>query len=118
MLNLKLFTNRVYAGASVLAFIFGAAIYDSTFVIPLFAQTIQSYTPTRSGLLLMQAGLILALVFPIAARPTDKTPATLTAASASSCPGTMPQRRTCEQNTSYATPRESGKNRSTALLPI
>ena len=75
MLNLKLFTNRVYAGASVVAFIFGAGIYGSTFLIPLFVQTIQGYTPTRSGLLLMPAGLILALVFPIAGRLTDKTPA-------------------------------------------
>jgi phosphonate transport system permease protein len=63
MLNLKLFTNRVYVGASLVAFIFGAGIYGSTFLIPLFAQTIQGYTPTRSGLLLMPAGLILALVF-------------------------------------------------------
>jgi EmrB/QacA subfamily drug resistance transporter len=75
MLNLKLFTNRVYAGASAVAFIFGAGIFGSTFLIPLFVQTIQSYTPTRSGLLLMPAGLILAIVFPIAGRLTDKTPA-------------------------------------------
>jgi len=75
MLNLKLFTNRVYTGASVVAFIFGAGIFGSTFLIPLFVQTIQGYTPTRSGLLLMPAGLILALVFPIAGRLTDRTPA-------------------------------------------
>jgi EmrB/QacA subfamily drug resistance transporter len=75
MLNLKLFTNRIYAGASVVAFIFGAGIYGSTYLVPLFVQTIQGYTPTRSGLLLMPAGLILAIVFPIAGRMTDKTPA-------------------------------------------
>jgi len=75
ILNLKLFTNRIYAGASVVAFIFGAGIFGSTFLIPLFVQTIQGYTPTRSGLLLMPAGLILAIVFPIAGRLTDKTPA-------------------------------------------
>src|SRR3546814_13039134 len=75
MLNLKLFTSRAYAGASVVAFIFGAGIYGSTFLIPLFAQTIQGYTPTRSGLLLMPAGLILARVFPIAGRLPDKAPA-------------------------------------------
>ena len=75
MLNLKLFMNRVYAGASVVAFIFGAGIYGSTFLIPLFVQAIQGYTPTRSGLLLMPAGLILAIVFPIAGRLTDRTPA-------------------------------------------
>ncbi|MEJ7930498.1 DHA2 family efflux MFS transporter permease subunit [Ramlibacter sp. AN1015] len=78
MLNLKLFTNRIFAGASIVAFIFGAGIFGSTFLIPLFAQTIQGYTATRSGLLLMPAGLILAVVFPIAGRLTDKTPAYVT----------------------------------------
>lgn len=75
MLNLKLFKNRAYTGASILAFIFGAGNYGSTYLIPLFAQTIQGYTPTRSGLLLMPAGLVLAMVFPIAGRLTDQTPA-------------------------------------------
>ena len=75
MLNLKLFANPVFAAASVVAFIFGAGIYGSTYLVPLFVQTIQGYTPTRSGLLLMPAGLILALVFPIAGRLTDRTPA-------------------------------------------
>ncbi len=75
MLNLKLFKNRAYTGASIVAFIFGAGIYGSTYLIPLFAQTIQGYTPTRSGLLLMPAGLVLAMVFPIAGRLTDQTPA-------------------------------------------
>ena len=72
---IPLFMNRVYGGASVVAFIFGAGIFGSTFLIPLFVQTIQGYTPTRSGLLLMPAGLILAIVFPIAGRLTDRTPA-------------------------------------------
>lgn len=75
MLNLKLFANRTFAGASIVAFIFGAGIYGSTYLVPLFVQTIQGYTPTRSGLLLMPAGLILALVFPIAGRLSDKAPA-------------------------------------------
>jgi EmrB/QacA subfamily drug resistance transporter len=75
MLNLTLFRNRVYASASIVAFIFGAGIYGSTYLVPLFVQTIQGYTPTRSGLLLMPAGLVLAVVFPIAGRLTDRTPA-------------------------------------------
>jgi EmrB/QacA subfamily drug resistance transporter len=78
MLNLKLFTNRAYAGAAVVAFISGAGIFGSTFLIPLFVQTIQGYTPTRAGMLLMPAGLILVFVFPIAGRLTDKAPAYVT----------------------------------------
>lgn len=75
MLNLRLFTNRVYAGASVVAFIFGAGIYGSTYLIPLFVQTIQGYTATRAGLVLMPAGLMLGVIFPLAGRLTDRLPA-------------------------------------------
>lgn len=78
MLNLKLFANPVFASASVVAFIFGAGLFGSTFLIPLFVQAVQGYTPTRSGLLLMPAGLMLGLVFPLAGRLTDRTPAYLT----------------------------------------
>lgn len=53
MLNLKLLKLRTFAGAAVVAFIFGAGIYGSTYLMPLFVQTIQGYTPTRSGLLLL-----------------------------------------------------------------
>lgn len=75
MLNLRLFSIRVFAGAAIVAFIFGAGIYGSTYLIPLFVQTIQGYTPTRSGLLLMPAGFVLGLVFPLAGRLTDRLPA-------------------------------------------
>jgi EmrB/QacA subfamily drug resistance transporter len=78
MLSFRLFSVRVYAGAAFVAFIFGAGIYGSTYLVPLFVQTIQGYTPTRSGMLLMPAGLILGLIFPIAGRLTDRTPAYLT----------------------------------------
>jgi EmrB/QacA subfamily drug resistance transporter len=74
MLNLKLFSVRVFAAASIVAFIFGAGIYGSTYLVPLFVQTVQGYTPTRSGLLLMPGGLVLGVVFPLAGRLTDRTP--------------------------------------------
>lgn len=74
MLNLTLFKHRAYTGAAFVGFIYGAGIYGSTYLVPLFVQTIQGYTPTRAGLLLMPAGLILALVFPLAGRITDRVP--------------------------------------------
>ncbi|MGD9521742.1 MAG: MFS transporter, partial [Tepidiphilus sp.] len=68
---------RRYSAASLVAFLYGAGLYGSTYLIPLFLQTVQGYTPTRSGLLLMPAGLVLGLVFPIAGRLTDRLPAYL-----------------------------------------
>ena len=74
MLNLQLFANRTFAAASLVAFVFGAGIYGSTYLVPLFVQTIQGYSATRSGLLLMPAGLVLAFVFPVAGRVSDRLP--------------------------------------------
>ena len=81
MLSLKLYGNRVFTGASVVTFIFGAGIYGSTYLVPLFVQTVQGYSPTQAGLILMPAGLVLAMVFPIAGRLTDRTPAHVTVTS-------------------------------------
>lgn len=75
MVNLAVFGVSRYAAAAVVALIFGAGIYGSTYLVPLFVQTVQGYTPTRSGELLMPSGLILGLVFPIAGRLTDRVPA-------------------------------------------
>ena len=78
MLNLKLFSIRVFGSASVVAFIFGAGIFGTTYLVPLFVESIQGYTATRSGLLLMPAGLVLGVVFPLAGRVSDRTPPHLT----------------------------------------
>jgi len=77
LLDPRLFRNPTFAGASVVALIFGFGLFGSTYLIPLFVQTVQGYTPTRSGILLMPAGLMLAIVFPLAGRLTDVAPAAL-----------------------------------------
>lgn len=74
MLDLTLFRNPRFAAGSAVMVIMGMGLFGSTYLIPLFVQSIQGYTPTRSGLLLMPAGLILAVVFPIAGRLSDRLP--------------------------------------------
>jgi len=74
MINLALYRNLRFAAASMVAFIFGAGMFGSMYLIPLFAQTVQQLTPTDSGLMLMPAGMILIFVFPIAGRMADRVP--------------------------------------------
>jgi hypothetical protein len=45
------------------------------YLIPLFVQTVQGYTPLQAGLLLMPAGLIMGLALPLGGYLTDKLPA-------------------------------------------
>jgi len=71
---LRVYLNPRFAAASAVAFILGLGLYGSTYLIPLFVQTIQGYTPTESGLLLMPAGIVLGFVFPLAGRLSDRIP--------------------------------------------
>jgi predicted MFS family arabinose efflux permease len=74
MLNPRLFAVRGFACSAAVGVVYGAALFGSTYLVPLFVQTIQGYTATRAGLLLMPAGLAMVLVFPIAGRIADRAP--------------------------------------------
>lgn len=74
ILALDVYRNPRFAAASAVAFILGIGLYGSTYLVPLFVQTIQGYTPTESGLLLMPAGIVLGFVFPLAGRLSDRVP--------------------------------------------
>lgn len=72
LLHLRLFTIKGYAPAAVVTFVFGAGLYGSTYLAPLFLQTVQGSTALSAGLLLMPAGFTMAIVFPISGAMADK----------------------------------------------
>lgn len=72
LLNLRTFANRQFSAAAVVSFAYGMGIYGSTYLIPLFVQTVFHYTPIGSGLLLAPGGLVLAGAILVAGRLTDR----------------------------------------------
>ncbi|MCO6415024.1 multidrug efflux MFS transporter [Siccirubricoccus sp. KC 17139] len=74
LLNPRIFAHRGFAGAFAVAIVYGACIFGTTYLLPLFVQTVQGYTATRAGLVLMPAGLIMLVVFPVAGRLADRLP--------------------------------------------
>jgi MFS transporter, DHA2 family, multidrug resistance protein len=72
MLDPRIFANRGFACASAVAFVYGAALFGTTYLAPLFVQLVQGYTPTRAGLLLMPAGLVMVVCFPVSGRIADR----------------------------------------------
>jgi MFS transporter, DHA2 family, multidrug resistance protein len=74
MLNVRIFANRGFAAASAVSVVYGVGIFGTTYLAPLFVQLVQGYTATQAGLLLMPAGLMMILVFPIAGRIADRVP--------------------------------------------
>lgn len=68
LLQVRLFINKAFAISSCVGFIFGAGMFGSLYVLPLFMQTVQNFTATKAGLALMPAGIVLLFVFPVAGR--------------------------------------------------
>ncbi|MGF1456101.1 MAG: DHA2 family efflux MFS transporter permease subunit [Alphaproteobacteria bacterium] len=72
VLNLRLFTNRTFVAGGAVVMLQGFAIYGSTFLIPLFVQGLQGYSPTQSGLLMVPAGMAMLIGFPLAGALSDR----------------------------------------------
>ena len=74
LLDVTLFRHRAFTAAVIVAFVFGAGNFASSYVIPVFVQQVQGYTATKAGLLLMPAGLILVVALPLTGRAADRLP--------------------------------------------
>ena len=75
MLDLRLFASTAFSAAALVSFVLGAGLFGTTYLLPVFVQTIQGLTPTQAGLLLMPSGFAMVLIFPIAGRLSDRLPA-------------------------------------------
>ena len=75
LVNLRVFGSLQFTAAASVACIFGAGLFGSTYLVPLFVQTVQHYTPLAAGLLLMPGGLILGVFMPIGGYLSDRLPA-------------------------------------------
>jgi DHA2 family multidrug resistance protein len=71
MLNLRLFAYGRFVSSCIVSFVWGAGNWGVWYLVPLFVQIVQGYTPTRAGLLLMPASLLLAAIFPLSGRLSD-----------------------------------------------
>jgi len=62
MVDLRLMASPAFSASCAIGFLIGAGLYGSTFLVPLFAQTVQGFSPADSGLILLPAGLVLLAV--------------------------------------------------------
>ncbi|MFW6093952.1 MAG: DHA2 family efflux MFS transporter permease subunit, partial [Pseudomonadota bacterium] len=73
ILEMRLFLNARFVAAALVTFTMGMGLYGSTYVFPLFLQTISQLIATDAGLLMAPAGLVMAALFPVAGRLADLT---------------------------------------------
>ncbi|MDB5819164.1 MAG: transporter [Rhizobacter sp.] len=74
LMSLALFEHRQFAMGSVVAFIYGMALFGSTYLLPVFMQLALKLPPSLAGAVLLPAGLTLAAVIPISGRLADRYP--------------------------------------------
>jgi hypothetical protein len=65
LLDLRVFGYYKFALISVLAFIFGAGLFGSTYLVPLFLQIGQNLTASDAGLMMLPAALVMGALFPL-----------------------------------------------------
>ena len=74
LLDVSLFGNLQFTSAMLIAFAFGMGNFATNYAIPVFVQTVQGFTPTQAGLVIVPAGLILVTLVPLSGRLADAVP--------------------------------------------
>jgi EmrB/QacA subfamily drug resistance transporter len=74
LMNLSLFADRRFAMGSIVAFIYGIALFGSTYLLPVTMQMGLGLSPSYVGGILLPAGLVLAVVIAWVGRLADRQP--------------------------------------------
>ena len=74
LMNLALFGYRQFAMGSVVAFIYGTALFGSTYLLPVYMQLGLNLSASHAGTILLPAGLVLAATIAGVGRLADRQP--------------------------------------------
>lgn len=75
LVELRVLASGPFMAAACVAFIMGAGLFGTVYLVPLFVESVQGFTPLRAGLLLMPPGLVMGLMLPLGGYLTDRLPA-------------------------------------------
>ena len=74
LMNLSLFKYRQFAMGSIVAFIYGTALFGSTYLLPVYMQVGLQLSASNVGTILLPAGIVLALAIAGVGRLADRHP--------------------------------------------
>ncbi|KRC12016.1 MFS transporter [Hydrogenophaga sp. Root209] len=74
LMNLSLFKDRRFAMGSIVAFIYGIALFGSTYLLPVYMQMGLGLSASYVGTILLPAGLVLAVTIAMVGRLADRQP--------------------------------------------
>ena len=74
LMNLALFGYRPFAMGSIVAFIYGTALFGSTYLLPVYMQLGLGMSASYVGSILLPAGFVLAVTIALVGRLADRHP--------------------------------------------
>ncbi len=72
LMDLRVFEYRQFAMGSVVAFIYGTALFGSTYLLPVFMQLGLQLSPSHVGTIMLPSGIVLAITIPLVSRLGDR----------------------------------------------
>lgn len=74
LMDLRIFAYRPFVMGCIVAFIYGTAMFGSTYLLPVFMQMGLGMSASYAGNLLLPAGLVLGITIPLVGRMADTQP--------------------------------------------
>jgi EmrB/QacA subfamily drug resistance transporter len=74
LMQMSLFGYRQFAMGSVVAFIYGAALFGSTYLLPVYMQVALHLSASHVGTIMLPAGIVLAFAIAMVGRLADRRP--------------------------------------------
>ena len=74
LMNLSLFQYRQFAMGSIVAFIYGTALFGSTYLLPVYMQVGLQLSASHVGTILLPAGIVLGITIAAVGRLADRHP--------------------------------------------
>ncbi|HET8746583.1 MAG TPA: MFS transporter [Ramlibacter sp.] len=74
LINLDLFGYRTYTMGTLVAFIYGTALFGSTYLLPVYMQMALELPASHVGTILLPSGIVLAITIGLAGRLTTRLP--------------------------------------------
>lgn len=74
LMDLGLFRYRAFAMGTLVAFIYGTALFGSTYLLPVYMQLGLGLSPAYVGTILLPAGFVLAATIAVVGRLADRQP--------------------------------------------
>ncbi|MEN3294098.1 MAG: hypothetical protein V7642_3351 [Burkholderiales bacterium] len=72
LMNMKLFRYRQFCMGALVAFIYGAGLFGSTYLLPVYMQMALAYAPSEAGMILLPAGIFLGFTIMLAGKMADR----------------------------------------------